>query len=281
MGIPSRIVSHKIQKEIWKEYMEQGAFDTLSQPNKLRIAIAREIVERTKQELGEHLRAACCYGSVAHQAAGDYSDVEMILITDETIQGKEELFFAQGIMVECDTRSTSRLLRAARQQVSKRWGVEADQYRHHLVLLDLDDFFPQLWEVARNIPASAFAEALPTTWWWCYEVRNKLLNACAVNHGPRMRSEGWGFAQASAMHIALYEQCPYESGRTLWQDVTARGYGMRELVDILTVGTLSDISLAVDEVWKQISQWGAPESERQHSSPLADKVRNSSEVIAQ
>ena len=186
----------------------------------------------------------------------------MILITDETVPGKDELFFEQGIMVECDTRSVSRLLRAARQQVSKRWGIEADQYRHHLVLLDLDGFFPQLWEVAKNIPTTAFAEALPATWWWCYEVRNKLLNACAVNDGPRMRSEGWGFATAAAMHIALYEQRPYESGRTLWQDVTARGYGMQELVDILTTGALKDISPAADEVWGQIGQWGAPESER-------------------
>ncbi len=73
--------------------------------------------------------------------------------------------------------------------------------------------------------------------------------------------EGWGFALAAAMHIALYEQRPYESGRTLWQDVTSRGYGMRELVDILTAGALEDISPAVDEVWRQISQWGTPESE--------------------
>jgi hypothetical protein len=92
--------------------------------------------------------------------------------------------------------------------VSKRWGREADQYRHHLILLDLDGFFPQLWEVARNIPAAAFAETLSATWWWCYEVCNKLLNACAVNHGPRKRFEGLGFASAAAIHIALYEQRP-------------------------------------------------------------------------
>src|SRR5438552_10119511 len=105
--------------------MKQDISDTLSQPNKQRIALARDIVERKKQELGEHLRTACCYGSVAHQAAGEYSDVEMILITDEIVPVKEELYFEQGIMVECDTRSVSRLLRAARQQVSKRWGLEA------------------------------------------------------------------------------------------------------------------------------------------------------------
>lgn len=239
--------------------MEQNLPDTLSQPDRQRITVAQDVVAQKHLELGEHLRAACCYGSVAHQAAGEYSDVEMIIITDETVPGKEERFFAQGIMVECDTRSASRLLRAARQQVSSRWGIEADQYRHHLVLLDLDGFFPQLWEISHNLPADAFTEILPETWWWCYEVRNKLLNACAVHHGPRLRSEGWGFAFAAAMHIALYEQRPYESGRTLWQDVMARGYGMRELVDILTTGPLEQIAPVVDEVWRQIRQWGAPE----------------------
>ena len=182
--------------------MEQDFPTSLSQPNRQRIIVAQGVVEQKRQELGEHLRAACCYGSVAHQAAGEYSDVEMIIITDETVPGKEERFFARGIMVECDTRSASRLLHAARQQVSSRWGIQADQYRHHLVLLDLDGFFPQLWEISHNLPVDAFAEVLPETWWWCYEVRNKLLNACSVDHGPRIRSEGWGFASAAAMHIA-------------------------------------------------------------------------------
>ncbi len=231
---------------------------SLSVFDKKRLTIAQQIVERKKQDLGDHLRAAACYGSVAHHAASEYSDVEMVLLTDESIPAKEEQFFVQGIMVECDMLPASRMLRAA-QRVTKRWGIEADQYRHHLVLLDIDGFFPLLWEAARTLSEAAFTEVLPASWWWCYESRNKVRNAFSAKDGPRIRSEGWFFATAAAMHIALYERRPYESGRTLWQDVATRGYGMRELVALLTTGLLEHILPAVDDVWKQIGQWGAPE----------------------
>lgn len=62
--------------------MEQDFLDTLSQPNRQRVIVAQGVVAQKRLELGEHLRAACCYGSVAHQAAGAYSDVEMIIISD-------------------------------------------------------------------------------------------------------------------------------------------------------------------------------------------------------
>jgi hypothetical protein len=223
-----------------------------------RIAIAQQIVERKRQALGDHLRAAACYGSVAHYAASEYSDVEIVLLTDESIETREELFFVEGTMVECDMLPVARMLRAV-QRVTKHWGVEADQYRCHLVLLDLDAIFPELWERARNIPDATFMEALSAAWWWCYESHNKLRNACLADDGPRIHSEGWFFANTAAMHIALHERRPYESGRTLWQDVVKRGYGMGKLVGCLTDGPLEEILPAVDDVWGRIGRWGAPE----------------------
>ena len=74
----------------------------------------------------------------------------------------------------------------------------------------------------------------------------------------RMSYTGWEFAYSAAMHIALQERKPYESGRTLWRDVTTRGYGMKELVDVLTAGALEKITGALDNVWEHIKAWGAP-----------------------
>jgi predicted nucleotidyltransferase len=56
-------------------------------PNTIRIEIARRIVERKRQELGEHLIAAACYGSVAHNAALPHSDVEIVIVTDQYTRG--------------------------------------------------------------------------------------------------------------------------------------------------------------------------------------------------
>jgi hypothetical protein len=39
---------------------------------------------------------------------------------------------------------------------------------------------------------------------------------------------------------------------------------MKELVDVLTIGSLESILPAVDEVWKQVDQWGMPKEGGTH-----------------
>lgn len=232
--------------------------------NAIRIELARRIVARKRTELEQHLVAAACYGSVAHNAAAAYSDVELVLLTDDTIAAREDLFFEQGIMVECDMLPASRML-AASQRVTTRWGIQADQYRQHLVLLDTTDVFPRLWAAAHDLSQADFEKALRESWWWSYEMRTKLLNACLVQDATRICSHGWDFAYSAAMRIALFEQKPYESGRTLWQDVTARGYKMKELVDLLTHGAIGQVRPAIDDVWAIIRPWGLPEGANTHA----------------
>jgi hypothetical protein len=227
-------------------------------PNTIRIEIARRIVERKRQELDEHFIAAACYGSVAHNAALPHSDIEIVIVTDDTVTANETQFFEQGIMVECDVLPASRMLTAARR-VTLDWGIEADQYLHHLVICDPNQFFPRLWAVASDLPQENFDNALKVSWWDAYEIRGKVYNALLAEDHPRMSYTGCEFAYSAAMHIALHERKPYESGRTLWQDVITRGYGMKELVDVLSTGALDKIIEAVDNVWDQIKAWGTPE----------------------
>ncbi|MBO0779232.1 MAG: hypothetical protein J2P37_10440 [Ktedonobacteraceae bacterium] len=76
--------------------MLSDRFHALSVFGQKRLAIAQQIVERKQQELRDHLRAAACYGSVAHHAASEYSDVEIVLLTDESIPAQEEQFLPRG-----------------------------------------------------------------------------------------------------------------------------------------------------------------------------------------
>jgi len=215
-------------------------------------------VERKRKELGEHFIAAACYGSVAHNAAQLYSDLEMLLITDDAVPANGQQFFEQGIMVDCDMQPASSMLAAA-QRVARRWGIQADQYRHHLVIWDPEQFFPRLWTVANDLPPEAFAKEQQENWWDVYEMRGKVLNAQLAQDHPRTIHMGWGFAFSAAMHIALHDRQPYESERTIWHDVSKRGYGMKELVDDLTAGDLAKVTEVIDNVWEQIKTWGAPE----------------------
>ncbi|HLY30477.1 MAG TPA: hypothetical protein VKQ36_05585 [Ktedonobacterales bacterium] len=225
--------------------------------NERRLALGRTIAARKQAELGGSLLAVALYGSVAHHAAREYSDVEIILLTDDETPALEERFFEQGIMVECDRLPATRMIAAA-SRVDPEWGIEADQYRHHLVLVDPERLFPQVWAAALNIAEEAFAAPLARSWWWAYELLGKLRNAVGLGDDAQTRYIGWRYAYAVALRIALYEHQPYESLRTLWGDVTTRGYGMRELTATLSGAPLAEVEVSALAVWEQTCAWGEP-----------------------
>jgi KNTase C-terminal domain len=224
----------------------------------IRLEIAGGLVERRRADLGEHLLAAAVYASVAHGAALPHSDVEVILLTDETVPAREDFCLERGILLEADMLPASRLLAAA-GRVTRTRGIEADQYRHHLVLDDPQDIFPRVWEAANHPPDDAFAPALTRSWWSAFEMRGKMLNGALVGDLCRVLYHAWEFAYWAALRIALQERRPYESHRTLWGDVAARGYGMAGLVTALTEGGHERVTSAAEEVWLQTWRWGAPE----------------------
>ncbi|HZU13315.1 MAG TPA: kanamycin nucleotidyltransferase C-terminal domain-containing protein [Chloroflexota bacterium] len=224
-----------------------------------RVTVAQRIVEECRQELGSRLLAAACYGSVAHHAAGPHSDVEIVLVTDDTVPYRDEYFFQDGILVECTTLSAMRMLEAA-SRIPPDWGIKYDQYRHHLALYDSVAFFPRLHAVADARPNVPFSTALQESWFTAYEMRGKVLNAVAAGDTSTALSAGWSFAFWAAMRIALHERVPYESTRTLWKEVAARGYGMRDLIEALTAGKVADVPRTVEAVWHAMDRWDMPPS---------------------
>jgi KNTase C-terminal domain len=201
--------------------------------------------------------AASVYGSVAHRAATEHSDLEVGIVCDETVAERDEWFFDGGIMVECAVVQAERLLASARS-VPWNWGIKADAYRHQEAIWDPGSFFDRLREAADSISDKDFAPALEHTWWILYEEREKLESAIGQDDVPPAVYLGWEFAYGAAMRIALRERRPYQSGRTLWSDVASRGYGMKELVEALPHGALPEISRRVDDVWRTIGAWDVP-----------------------
>ena len=229
---------------------------TTLDPNALRVEIGRRVVARERERLGEQLIAAAIYGSVAHGAAGAHSDVELTLIVADDQPYEDRYEFVDNVLVGSTFVPETRMLTAARR-VTGEWGVQADQYRHHLVLWDANGFFSRLWQVARDLEPEAFQAALAEGWWTAFELRGKTLNALADADAPRAIFAGWEFARIAALRIALYEQRPYESGRTLWGDVVRRGYGMAALVRALTAGDLTALAPALEAVWVATA-WEGP-----------------------
>jgi kanamycin nucleotidyltransferase len=224
-----------------------------------RVALARVVAERKRAEMGEHLLAVACYGSVAHGAAGPHSDIELLLLTDDTVELTYEPCFVDGVQCQCDILPASRMLRAA-PRVTEKWGIEADQHRCHLDLWDPDGYFARVRAAASDLRDDDFEAALRSGWWAAYEIRNKARNGLLANDAPRAIFHGWEFAYACAMRIALRERRPYESDRTIWADVSRRGYDMPALIAALSGGDAQALWRAMDAAWEQVGGWGAPES---------------------
>jgi elongation factor P hydroxylase len=89
-------------------------------------------------------------------------------------------------------------------------------------------------------------------------VWGKFLNAVSADDRATMRDVGWRYAHAAAMRIALLEQVPYESGRTLWADAVSRGYHMGALVANLTAGPTTDQQNAMRAVWGAVLDGSDP-----------------------
>jgi KNTase C-terminal domain len=207
--------------------------------------------------------AGAVYGSVAHRAAAEHSDVEVDVVVDGSVEERDEYFFDEGVMVECNLVSAERMLSSARR-VPWNWAIKADAYRHQEPIWDPASFFERLREVAFSSADEDFERALEETWWIVYEEREKLKNAVAADDVPRAVYLGWEFAYAAAMRIGLRERRPYESGRTLWRDVASRGYGMEKLIQAVTQGggSLDEITHCVDAVWSEIEAWQPSSSAR-------------------
>ncbi len=232
---------------------------TMLDHNALRVEIGRLVAARERERLGERLIAAAVYGSVAHGAAGAHSDLELLLILagGDPLEERDEHEFIDGVQVESAFVPEARMLAAARR-VTWKWGLQADEYRHHLALWDAVGFFPRLRQVARDLEPEAFKAALAKEWWLAFELRNKALNALEAGDMPRAMFAGWEFAHFAALRIALYERTPYESQRTLLGDVVRRGYGMGALVRALTAADLAALGPELNAVWAATS-WEGPE----------------------
>lgn len=222
-----------------------------------RVALARVVCQRKRAELCEKLLAVACYGSVAHGVAGPQSDLEMVLLTDDSLELTYEPFFTDGVQGQCDILPASRMLRAA-SRVTPKWGIEADQYRCHLILWDPDGWFARVQSAAHDLADDAFQSALREGWWPAHEIRNKVRNALLAGDAPRAVFHAWEFAYACAMRIALHERRPFESDRTIWTDVAGRGYATPDLITALTAGDLAGLPATLDAVWTRTGAWGAP-----------------------
>ncbi|MHB1610263.1 MAG: hypothetical protein ACYCT0_01070 [Sulfobacillus sp.] len=222
-----------------------------------RIDLAQELVLAYRREMGEHVVAAACYGSVAHGRADAHSDLELIVLTDTAIEAVNVHMVRQGIQVECDVLPTERLRHAA-QVVTIEWGVQADCYRYHWVIWDPTEQFAAVRETAMATPCERFEDALQQSWWSAREWAGKVVAAVETGNHPGAQFTAWQYLYLVALRVALAQQEPYGSLRTLWQEASARGFGIADMLGMLERGDIARLPEMIRSVQQDTGSWGEP-----------------------
>lgn len=202
-------------------------------PTAVRLALADRVAAEARERLGPACLAVAAYGSVAHGAARQHSDLELVVLTSDGVAAQEIQSVRGGILVELDILAASRMLEAA-GRVTAMWGLEADQYRVFSPLHDPDQWFPRVRARSESVPPQAFAQPLEDNQLRLLEVCGKFFNAAEEGDAATMRDVGWRYAHAAALRVALLQMRPYDSGRTLWRDARTRGFELAGLLDALT-----------------------------------------------
>ena len=199
---------------------------------------------------------------VAHRAARQHSDLELVVLTTDDAPPKEIQVIHDGILVELDSLPASRMLEAA-GRVTAAWGLEADQYRVFAPLYDPDHWFPRVRERSEAVPRAAFAGPLEVNRLRLLEVCGKFFNAMEEGDAASMRDVGWRYAHAAALRVALLQRRPYESGRTLWRDARTRGFELAGLIDALTQEPVGNLAAHVHCVNRALGiPWPLPSGVR-------------------
>ncbi len=222
-----------------------------------RIHLAEAMVREYQREMGHHLMAAACYGSAAHGRADAHSDLEIIVLTDASIEAVNVHTVQYGIQVECDVLPTERLLRAA-QIVTIDWGIEADCYRHQWPIWDPTGQFAAIRAASLATPPERFEDALQQSWWSVREWANKVVAMVEAGNQAGAQFTAWQYLYQAALRIALMQQEPYVSLRTLWQEASARGFGVAEMVGALASGDIAHLPDTVRDIQQHTGSWGEP-----------------------
>ncbi len=116
-----------------------------------RWAIAQEISEEVLRAHRTEVRAIGVHGSMAHDDSDDFSDIDLVVVTNRPVEGLTSLVReVRGVIVDFGVTPSEEYLAAART-LTRRWPFEADQYLTTRSIYDPKGWHQQLRETHQEM----------------------------------------------------------------------------------------------------------------------------------
>lgn len=228
-----------------------------------RIQRAWDIAGYIQRHYGERTLAIGLYGSLARNADGPFSDIEMhVIIEGDRLERCFE-WSAGPWKAEVDVYSPDVALSQA-AEFDEFWPVTHGAFVHILPLHDPQDFFPHLREAALSHSGEQFrmliAEVIIGE---IYECVGKIRNAVALGRPESLAVYTLDAARYGACLVGLHNHRVYTSGPTVFSEsleLPGRPEGYDELCRLVMAGELNQperTAIRVDAFWNGIEAWAA------------------------
>jgi kanamycin nucleotidyltransferase len=226
-----------------------------------RLAVARDLAQRILAKYGDAVLGIAIYGSVARGVDTSYSDIELKVITSDSVDEHDvEYVHRSGMKIEINYEHAENYLHRA-GSVDTDWPIWAGQYRQQVVLFERENFFAQARQAVgslkdkdfRAAQAQLIAEDL-------YELVQKIRGAWEHHHEENLRWWAGRFLWFSIMWLGLANREYFTSGNTVWEEVRKFAILPKDFESHLRAlagfkpSSVGEIYRAVEGLWTEIQR---------------------------
>lgn len=226
-----------------------------------RLENIREIANRIMQKYQSKVKAIGVYGSVARNADGPYSDIEMLCVLPTEGESYSYEWSAGNWKAEVNFDSEDVVLEHA-ATVENDWPLTHGMYFSVLPLHDPEHFFVELDKVVKSPEEKDFHEAI-----CCvlvedlYEAVGKWRNIKVQGPKAYLPSLVTDVARYGAMLVGLHNKTYYSTSSQVLLEALKlpdRPLGFDSLCQIVMSGQLSDSELVIntcENFWHGVMDW--------------------------
>ncbi len=229
-----------------------------------RIELAKQICAEIEDSLGDDLRAFVIYASVAKDADGPYSDLEMMAITTDRYMEHCTEFMRDGIRCEVDFVPLGSAIEQARK-IDAQWPIAADQWHRFntIYVKEGDDCISSIRAAALQSleEMEKFTHEIIMAMLVGYEEIGKMLNARERKVNSDLATGLTSFATTVLRLVGFVNHHFYESMRGAWEESRKlpnlpKDYArLTGLVQGEVASSMETRYNAALELWNRIEKW--------------------------
>lgn len=223
--------------------------------------IVATIVDDLHRTYGQAIHAIALCGSLARNADGAYSDVELLcVLTTPGVDHADEWVYGPG-KAEVDIYGLDVLWKMARS-VEADWALTQGTFVNLRPIAGDPAFFAELRHVVLHPdPAAVHSAVAEMVVGECYEWIGKLRNALLSGHTQSVPTYAIRFAEHVACMVGLLHTTLFTTGNTLLSDALEMGdlpAGYADLAQRVMRGNLADPVATVADIealWAGLEPW--------------------------